>query len=244
MNLPLAPLPDGARGRALALALLAIVMGLVWAGAISPLLDWYAARAETIADRRALLVHMTGLGDSLPALRRAAGHVGAAGPQPTALLDGESDAIAGAGLQGMVQEMASQAGATLASAEALPGEQRGSYRRIGVRINLNADWPVLVALLKAIESNPIRLLVDDLQFHAVARIGPSGPTTGAPQIDTSLMVLGFRAGRQAGAPSGSASIGQQGEGALPVDVALTAGGQEAGRGQGSGHGQEPGADAR
>ncbi len=249
MNLPFAPLPDGPRGRALALALLAIVLGLVWAGAVSPLLDWYAARAETIAERQGLLAHMTGLVNSLPALRRTAG-AGTAGPQPTALLDGESDAIAGAGLQGMVQEMATEAGATLASAEALPGEQRGSYRRIGVRINFNADWPVLVALLKAIESNPVRLLVDDLQLHAIARIGQSGPTIGAPQIDTRLIVLGFRAGRDAGASSGPAPIGQQVDGARQVDLALTVAGrqtgagQETGRGQGFAHGQETGADAR
>jgi general secretion pathway protein M len=238
MNLPLAPLPEGARGRVLAFALLAVAVGLFWAAVISPLVEWYGSRAETLAERRILLAHMTALADSLPTLRRTASHSGAGVPQRTELLDGESDAIAGAGLQGMVQEMASEAGATLASTEALPAEQRGEYRRIGVRITLNEDWSVLVALLQAIETNPIQLLVDDLQLHAVARVGPSGRTAGAPQIDTSLIVVGFRAGRAAGAASGPTPVSQRVDAPSHVDVALTDRGPE------SAHGQETGIDAR
>jgi general secretion pathway protein M len=208
VNLPLERLPDGVRGRILALGLLAVLLALLWTAVISPLFDWYAARAETIAERRGILAHATGLAETLPALRQAAGRVGA-GPPKTALLDGKSDAIAAAGLQGMVQDMAATAGISLASAETLPGEPCGSYRRIGVRIAFVADWPVFVVLLQAIETNRIRLLVDDLQLHAVAQVGPNGPIAASPRIDTSLIVLGFRTAP--GAPSTPVSTGRVAE---------------------------------
>jgi general secretion pathway protein M len=206
VNPPLERLPDGFRGRILALGLLAVLLALLWTAVISPLFDWYAARAEIIAERRGFLAHATALAETLPALRQAAGR---AGPPKTALLDGKNDAIAGADLQGMVQEMAATAGISLASAEMLPGEPCGSYRRIGVRITFVADWPVFVALLQVIETNRIRLLVDDLQLHAVAKVGLNGPA--APRLDTSLTVLGFRTAHEADAPSAPVWTGRVAE---------------------------------
>lgn len=220
MTVSLEPLPDGPRGRVLALALLAIVLGSLWVAVVAPLLDWYSARAETIAERRALLAHISGLAEALPALRQAANRAGTDGPDRTALLEGDSDAIAGAALQGMVQQMADSAGATLSSVETLPGEQRGLYRRIGLRVSLIADWPVIVDLLRSIETNRIRLLTDDLQLHAVAQADPSSSSS-APRIDTRLTIIGFRAGREAGTAPGPAPIGQQSDAGSPVDVALT-----------------------
>jgi general secretion pathway protein M len=217
------PLPQGARGRALALAILAVALGAIWACVMVPLRDWYDARADTLAERRTMLAHMEHLAEALPALRQRAEHA-AHGPQAAALLDGDSDAIAGAGLQGMMQEMASAAGATLASAEVLPGEQRGNYRRIALRITLTADWTTVVSLLRAIASNPVPLLIDDLQMHAVAQVGPSVPVAATTQIDTSLVVMGFRASREPGAAS-PVPIGQQAGTGPPDTVALTMRGQ-------------------
>ncbi len=115
-------LPDGRRGRLLAAGLLVAALGVGWVAVAAPLLDWYDARAERLADRQALLLRMTRLAAELPALRRAAGSAGRDGPAPDAVLAGNSDAIAGAALQGMVQDMASAAGSTLAITETLPGQ--------------------------------------------------------------------------------------------------------------------------
>jgi hypothetical protein len=95
--------------------------------------------------------------------------------------------------------MASTAGVTLTSAEALPGEQQGAFRRIGLRVTLRGDWPVLMGMLQAVEKSPLRLLVDELQLHATAQPQHSGPN----QIEASFVVLGFRPGRES-PPSGAA----------------------------------------
>ncbi len=66
---------------------------------------------------------MTALVATLPELQRQSSgeHAPAA-----ALLEGASDAVAGAALQSTVQRMATTAGAELNSMEMLPAEQRGS----------------------------------------------------------------------------------------------------------------------
>jgi hypothetical protein len=129
----------------------------------------------------------------LPALRRlaASSHPGAA--PSGSLLTGDSDAIAAATLQGEIQDMATAAGATLTSTEALPGVQQGAFRQIALRIALSGRWPVLIALLQAIDASDLRLLVDDLEFHAVADAGPQGAgAMGHAPLEASFVVLALR----------------------------------------------------
>lgn len=191
-----ARLPEGRRGQFLALALAVIALGVLWIVVASPLLDWYAARADQLAERRLVLAHMTQIVDALPALRREAGKQASTAPPATALLSGNTDAIAGAALQGAVQDMVTAAGATLASFEALPGEQQGSFRRIGLRVAVHGNWQELVAILQAMEESPLRLLVDDLELHATAQV----ETTGTAPIAASFVVRGFRPGMETQPP--------------------------------------------
>ena len=111
------------------------------------------------------------------------------------MLTGGTDAIAAAVLQGLIQDMATAAGATLASEEVLPAVQQGGFRQIDLRIALTARWPVLVQLLQEIDASDLRLLVDDLEFHAVddAATGSGGPG-GHPPLAASFVVMAFRAG--------------------------------------------------
>jgi hypothetical protein len=190
MSETFARLPEGRRGQLLALVLLMAALGVLWIAAASPLLDWYAVRGDQLSDRRLVLAHMTQIVDALPALRREAGKQASSAPPATALLTGNTDAVASAGLQGVVQDMVGTAGATLASAEALPGEQQGGFRRIGLRVAVHGDWPQLVAILRSVEESPLRLLVDDLELHATTQIEKTGDTP----ITASFVVRGFRAG--------------------------------------------------
>jgi hypothetical protein len=156
-------LPDGIRGRVLALALTVVALTVVWAGCLQPLIDWHASRAETLEQRRLLLQRMNALAATLPELQRQSSSELA---PATALLEGQSDAIAGAALQSQVQQLAARAGAELNTMEILPSEQRRAYRRIGLRVTTTAQWPVLIELLRAIEQGSPRMLVDDLQLRA------------------------------------------------------------------------------
>jgi hypothetical protein len=191
-----ARLPEGRRGQVLALTLAAAALGMLWMAVASPLLDWYAVRRSQLAERRLVLAHMTQIVDVLPALRREAGRQASIAPPATALLGGNTDAIAGAALQGTVQDTVTAAGAALASFEVLPGEQQGGFRRIGLRVAVHGTWPELVAILRAMEESPLRLLVDDLELHATTQAAK----TGEAPIAATFVVRGFRSGSETQPP--------------------------------------------
>ena len=178
-------LPEGPRGRLLALAITVVLLVSLWLGCIQPLFDMYFARADELDHRRVLLQHMAAVAATLPDLQQ----------QPTSelpsrfvLLEGGSDAIAGATLQSTVQGLANRAGISLNSVETLPAEQRGSYRRIGLRLSLSAPWPALIELLRLIEQEPTSMLTDDMQLRAP----PLQIRSAAASVNASFTVFSFR----------------------------------------------------
>ena len=183
-------LPTGRAGQVAAVGLLAIVAVLAWLVVAAPLMAWHSNRAEALAGRTALARRMAQLAERLPELQRQAAASAAAGPAANALIEGSSDAVAGAALQQAVQGMASRAGATLSSTEALVAEPAGAYRRISLRVAVNAPWPLLVEMLRQTAEATPQMLVDDLQVRGNRAIGVQG----VPPLDASWTVMGFRAG--------------------------------------------------
>ncbi len=187
-------LPEGVRGRVLAVLILLIAVATAWAGVGLPLTEWYGERADTIERQGTLTRRMAQIAADLPRLRTQA-----ASPQtavPVTVLDGASDAVAGAALQQRLQQIASGLGATLASTELLSGDPAGAYRRIGIRITVSSTWPVIVRLLDAIAGNTPRLLVNDLQIQAMR----ASLTDANPTLNVTMVVFGFRAGTSQPAP--------------------------------------------
>ncbi len=183
-------LPAGRNGQILALGLTLLLLAVLWIGVLSPLIDWYGDREEALRQQTALAARMQSLADSLPSVQREAEQAEASGPPPRTVFDGASDAVDGAALQGQIEQMARSAGVTLTSSEALPSEQAGAYRRIGVHLSLSAPWPVLVALLQAIAEATPRMLTDDLQLQGSPLLARA---TTLP-LDASLTVYAFRTG--------------------------------------------------
>lgn len=181
-------LPDGPRGRAMALGLTFAVMGLIWLGIVQPVIDSYGEGADTLERRTALAQRMGDVADSLPLLQSQAKASAAVGPPVNATLDGNTDSLAGANLQSLVEGMASAAGAHLTSTEALPAEAVGDYRRIALRVSVDATWAVLIRLLQAVEHATPHMFIDDLQLHAQ----PTAARTRELPLDISFTVLAFR----------------------------------------------------
>ncbi len=180
-------LPTGRNGRVLAAGLAGLAVVLVWLALVSPVLDWYGSRAGRLASLRVRAAHEEAQISALPLLRREAET--AAKTPAHAVLAGKTDAIAGATLQEQVQSMAGSANAQLSSAETLPAEQVGAYRRIGVRVELNAQLPVIVQLLKSVEEAEPTMLVDDLRLTAT----PVAASLPLP-MDAAFTVYAFRVG--------------------------------------------------
>jgi hypothetical protein len=195
-------LPDGWRGRLLAMALNLVVAAVAWAAVVAPVLDWYSERTQYLDERRAVARKLAEEADTLPALRAEAARADAAGPAPSALLEGDTDAIAGAALQLLVRQMAAGSGVSLNSVEVLPAEAIDGYRRIGLRVALAARWTELAQLLASIEQAAPRMLVDDLRIHGAPLRNAALP------MDASFTVLAFRDVRAPGnPPAGQPSVG-------------------------------------
>jgi general secretion pathway protein M len=181
-------LPNGRNGRILAAALALLALGAAWLAFAAPVIDWYGSRAQQLTEMRERAAREAALIETLPSLRREEEE---AAKTPThSVLSGRTDAIAGAALQEQVQTMASAANAQLTSAETLPAEQVGIYRRIGVRVELNAQLPVIVQLLKSVEEAEPSMMVDDIRLTGT----PIGTLSGQLPLDAAFTVYAFRVG--------------------------------------------------
>ncbi len=182
--------PDGRRGQMLAVGLTLLAAAMVWVAAVGPLIGWYQARAEALAQQQQMAARMAALSLEIPALRKAVSAAGLQSAGDQILLAGTTDAIAGANLQSALQDLANQAGTSLDSAALLPVQPAGALRRIGMQVSVTTSLPVLVALLEAIGTARPRMIVSALSII----------NTGTPAVDqeqplqANFTVSGFRTG--------------------------------------------------
>ncbi|MDB5396484.1 MAG: ral secretion pathway protein [Rhodospirillales bacterium] len=197
-------LPTGQRGRMLALGITLAVALALWLGIAAPLTGLYADRAETLTQRQILLRHMEQLAATRPALEAQAAVLGTQAPALSGLSG--SIPVATAALQGLVQNIASGAGASLTSVESLPGDTKGSSRRVGVKLALSASWPVLVHFLQALEQSGTPMVVDDLQVRGAPLLA---------QANQQILDAGFSVYAPAGSDQASAAQGVPPTGEAP-----------------------------
>lgn len=180
-------LPSGPRGRVLAVGLTLAVLGLVWLGAMAPLLAWRMDLADTRVRSEILDQRMAAVAATRPSLQAADARAAVEAPAGQALIEGATDAVAAALVQEQVQDMARKAGVVIGSAEALPAEPVGRYRRIGLRVAVTGGLPVLTQFLQAIGHATPRLLVDDLQMQRSPVV-----FGGEKPLQASFVVFGLR----------------------------------------------------
>jgi general secretion pathway protein M len=161
----------------------------------SPLLNLYADNAERIATRRALVAKLHRVSQELPALSARVAQLRSAASSQSVTLEGGSDAIALATLQGRIEELASAAGVTIGSTESIPAEAQGPYRRLGLRLVLSGPYNAVIRLLASLEKTNPPLIVDNLQIHAIQR-RPGTPM--ADSLDTNIEIYAYRTGDKAG----------------------------------------------
>jgi general secretion pathway protein M len=183
-------LPEGRAGQALAVAITLLAMAVLWLSAVSPVIGWYGSRAAALAAERQEIAHATLLRASLPGLRIASAAAARLADASGILLTGGSDAIAAANLQSALQTLAAENNASFDSIATVPPLAGPSLRRIGVQVSVTATWPLLIALLAAIETAHPRMIVDQLTVTS------PGQTDGGPDapLQAGFTVSAFRAG--------------------------------------------------
>lgn len=156
----------------------------------APLLDLYRGRAAHTASQRALVVKLGAIAAELPILRARVEDLRVAADSHKLTLDGASDAIASATLQGHIEQFAAASGVTVGSTEILPIDTQGEYHRVGLRMLISGSYESMMKLLATIETATPPLVVDGLQIHSLMRRAGASTTFG---LDASLEVSGFRA---------------------------------------------------
>jgi general secretion pathway protein M len=187
----------------LALGITTILVLALWLGIAAPLIDFYRDRAETLARQQIVAQHMEQLAATRPALEARAAELAKRVPAANRLSG--SIPVATAALQGLVQDIAGSAGASLTSVESLPGEAAGNYRRVGVKLALSASWPVLVHFIQAIEQSGTPMAVDDLQVRG----SPAPAAQNQQVLEAGFSVYALAAidqGAESAAPAASGAV--------------------------------------
>ena len=78
-------------------------------------------------------------------------------------LGGETDALAGAELQELVNGTVAKSGGGLRSVQILPVKADGGFRRIGVRVQMTATIAQVLRVLHGLEAGSTLLFVDNLE---------------------------------------------------------------------------------
>jgi hypothetical protein len=175
--------------------LAAVAIGLfglaaAWLGVINPVQSWFVARQDLLEQRREQLVRMRDLAESFPMIQAASAIQRIHGlEKSSAMLPGESDAVAAAFLQQQVQTIAANAGASLRAVETLPSTTvAGRWHRITLRISLDAPWAVLITLVRSVEQLPTRILLDDVNLRNAVAANPSPEKP----VQASMTLYGLR----------------------------------------------------
>jgi len=192
-------LPEGVAGQALALAVTALGLLLVYLLILSPVLDFYGERQDELDRHIAMAGRYEALARQLPALR-AADKKWRDQEGGELLLEGSSDALASAALQAAIKSLVEDAGAKLASSEVLQPTTDGSFRRVGIRVVFSGDLKLVTAVLRGVETSLPILSVGDFSLHSGGASAGSDDsddenagTGGGDGLSVTLDVYGFRA---------------------------------------------------
>jgi len=116
------------------------------------------------------------------------------------LLQGESQAIAGANLQELFKQIVRGGGGRLESTQILPGSASGVMDRIGIRAQFSGDIDSLHQVLHDIEFNKPILFVDKIEIRSKrirrSRRKPT-PASRAQILSVSLEISGYRRNEEA-----------------------------------------------
>ena len=181
---------EGIVGKALALGICLALAGVLYLGAVVPMIGLYQDQQNTVRERIDLAQRLDNSTRDLQRLRGLDEQWQGSGPQM--LLTDGSDTIAAASIQSAVRGLIESGGGALTNSQVLdPDQPNDRYRRIRVRVSFAGDLPLLTAVLRGIDVAKPGLFVDNLDIRA-AGAADDGDDAG-PKLNIAFDVYGFRA---------------------------------------------------
>ncbi|MCB1801378.1 MAG: hypothetical protein KDI82_06795 [Gammaproteobacteria bacterium] len=193
-------LPQGTRGRLVAVALLLIVLILATEFIVRPLADIYRAGVDENFDMRRDITRYRHLLAEKPALEQLAERLRTNDPLAPVTLTGGNPALAAAELQQRLQEAARKNGVRVISLRILESESEGPLERIGVDTRMQTDIRGLRNMLFELETGSPYMFLDGLSIRT--RNTRRRQSTGE-NLDVRLSLHGLRAGANPAAVAGN-----------------------------------------
>jgi hypothetical protein len=155
-------IPTKVLHRGAALLLLAGVILAIYLLAIAPYLAAYHAADSGVEESEALLQRYSEIARSRQSLQMQLDQLVARQAASGIYLSGNTDALAAAALQDIVNKAIGSSGGTLRSVQILPAKADGDFKWVGVRVQMTSSIVQLARSLYALEAGKTVLFVDNL----------------------------------------------------------------------------------
>jgi hypothetical protein len=153
----------GWTSRLAALALSAGVAFGLYIFVAAPIVASYAETDAAVAQAAELLDRYRRVAAARPALQERLDALKSRQSEIGTYLGGETDALAGAKLQELVNATVAAGGGALRSVQILPAKADGGFRRIGVRVQMTATIAQVLHVLHGLDAGSTLLFVDNLE---------------------------------------------------------------------------------
>ena len=178
--------------RVAALALSAGVAFAFYLFVVAPIVAGYAETGAAVAQAAELLDRYRRVAAARPVLQERLDALKARQSEIGTYLSGETDALAGAELQELVNTTVAKGGGGLRSVQILPVKADGGFRRIGVRVQMTATIAQVLRVLHGLEAGSTLLFVDNLEVsNRRARRRRNRPVELDPTLLVRLDLFGY-----------------------------------------------------
>ncbi|HUN46506.1 MAG TPA: type II secretion system protein GspM [Stellaceae bacterium] len=177
--------------RGLALAILLVLVGAVYAVAVQPLIDDYRDTTQSIEQMSALLQRYQRVAANLAPLQAQLASVQQRQGAKDGFFAGANDTLVAAQLQGKLRTAVEAARGELKSTQVLPTEDDGKMRRITVRGQMASTLGAVQRVIYEIEASSPYLFVDNLNLRVRAAERRAEVPDQDPILDVRFDVYGY-----------------------------------------------------
>ena len=178
--------------RALAVAILVAIIGIIYYAVAQPLIDAYAADRAEIAQQQETLFRYQRAAQELPVRQKQLAALSQEQAKTAGFLEGSSDTLIAAQIQNRVKTLATAAKTEVTSSQVLPTEPDGKLKRIAIREQISTTTAGLLAIFHDLEAQSPSLFLDNvtLQVRPLALRDRNKPGNG-DNIDAQFDVYGY-----------------------------------------------------
>lgn len=150
--------------RATAFGILIAILLSIYALFVGPLIAAYAEINGAMAQSTELLARYQRIISQRSALQAMLDSANQEYTQSGVYVPGDTDALAAAQLQEIVNSRVESNGGQVRSVQILPAREDGEFRRVGVRIQMTASIAAIARILYGFEAGDTFLFVDNLEI--------------------------------------------------------------------------------